>query len=228
LPPDIDLKNCTLAPFSSRSFHQEHPNSRSSAPFTVTATFADNSSIIFKLDGCDAENLARDREVMSMRGPPNYSVFQMTSHASEVGANNDWNKMTLFITPKVSPSGWMGRLAKRKPDITLPEITIPGTHESGTAGGNTEMGTRCQNLTIEDQLNFGVRFFDLRVRPYEDEKDLGIFHNRYTQNLWLGKQVLPWIKTFLENNPDECVILLFNRAVDKDSNDINAAKDPSY
>jgi 1-phosphatidylinositol phosphodiesterase len=213
--PAVDLKGCVLAPFSSKAFHEERHNYRASAPFTVTADFGDGKPAVFMLDGCDAENLANNREIPTLGNPVDHAVFQVTSPSSETGGQ--YYKMTLFITPRVSPTRWMGHLLQRKPDATLTEITIPGTHESGTAGGNGEMGTRCQNLSIGDQLALGVRFFDLRVRPYEDMKDLGIFHYTYTQNLWLGQQVLPELAQFLADHPDECVILMFNRAVEGDA-----------
>lgn len=216
--PDKDFEGLQLAPFSRRTFHEERANYRSSAPFTVTAEAEDGTSFSFRLDGCDAENLAHDGEVLNQLGSVHYAVYQMTSHPSEVGAGDgSYYRMTIFITERISPRSWMGRLIARKPDVTVPEITMPGTHESGTAGGNGEMGTRCQGLTIKAQLEHGVRYFDLRVRPYESENDLGIFHANYSQYLWLGREVLPAVSQFLVENPDECVILMFNRAVDGDA-----------
>jgi hypothetical protein len=210
--PDVDLKGLVLGSHSSKVFHEERANYIASTPFTVTAAFGGGPSIRFGLDGCDSENLAHDGEVAIAGGSADYAVYQMTSHATEVGGN--YTKMTIFITPRVSPQRWMERLIAKNPALRLQDITLPGTHESGTAGGNGEMGTRCQTLTIKQQLAAGIRFFDLRVRPYTD--DLGIFHAKYTQNLWLGKNVLPDVSQFLVDNPNECVVLLFNRAVDGD------------
>lgn len=213
--PDIDIKNYNLGRYStSESFHEERHDYRATAPFTVTASFDNGTTITLSLDGCNSENLANDGAIPLTTFSNEYAAFQITSHAEEVGGR--WTKMTIFITPKVLANKWMERLVKRNPNLTLTDITLPGTHESGTAGGNGEMGTRCQTLSINDQLHAGIRMFDLRVRPYESEKDLGIFHSRYTQHLWLGKDVLPVIAGFLESNPNECVILLVNRAVDSD------------
>ena len=63
---------------------------------------------------------------------------------------------------------------------------------------------QAQSLTIADQLDSGVRFLDLRGRPVNDT--LEVFHGAIPQNLGFG-EALAEVKTFLEANPSETVVL---------------------
>src|SRR5262249_17908 len=101
LRPDVDIKALVLDAHSLGSeIHEERANSRPSAPFTVTIAIGTSTSLLIGLDGCDAENLANDGGVPITGGSEVYAVYQMTSHAAEVGGN--YNKMTIFITQIVS------------------------------------------------------------------------------------------------------------------------------
>ena len=213
--PDLNIKGVSLRPYSAgiSFFHEERHDNRDSAPFTVNAKFSNREAISFVLDGCDATGMVNDGRVPVTSRSGDFSVFQVMSPAGDNGFK--WNLMSVFITPKVSPKGWMGRLVEKNPSLTLPEITIPGTHDTGTYNGNGEEGTRCQTMDIRTQLNAGIRFMDLRLRLAGD--DLAIHHASYFQNLWLKKDVLPAITQFLAENPTECVVLLVNHAVDGDA-----------
>lgn len=82
----------------------------------------------------------------------------------------------------ISAADWMQELDDNK---KLSEINLPGTHDSAMAYGkngtenymrifgipvmNTWAYAHTQCLTIEEQLNAGVRFFDLRFSSKSDE-----------------------------------------------------------
>lgn len=208
--PDKDIKGLRLEGYAFSAFlHEERANYRATAPFTVTATYA-GGEISFVLDGCDGPNMAARGVIPILKGSDEFCVIQVTTAAYET--DKKWNTMTVFITPLVNPKKWMAQF----PNRTLTELCVPGTHNSGTYGGNGEMGTRCQTMTLKDQLESGIRFFDLRlVQKDVGATDLGVFHANYFQNLWLGKDLLPVIAQFLADNADECVILCANRAHDK-------------
>jgi 1-phosphatidylinositol phosphodiesterase len=204
--------------------HQERHNYRSTAPFIVSAAIADGTggskNIQFQLDGCDAGNMAHRGVVPIIKGSSDYSVIQVTTAGYEIKSagyenGSDWNCMTIYITPLVNTRKWMAKY----PNKSLTQLTIPGTHNSGTAGGNAEMGTRCQSMDIRAQLESGIRFFDLRLvlNDSANPDDLGVFHGPYFQNLWLGKDILPVIGQFLKDNEDECVIICANRENDQGS-----------
>jgi Phosphatidylinositol-specific phospholipase C, X domain len=56
---------------------------------------------------------------------------------------------------------WISSLRSAAPTRMLHQITIPGTHDSGTF----RLGSlsKCQSMSLEEQLLGGVRFFDIRV-----------------------------------------------------------------
>lgn len=123
----------------------------------------------------------------------------------------------------VTGANWMSFLSD---DTILSDVTIPGTHDAGTA--HTDMFNamaQCQQLSIQDQLYSGIRYFDLRFGPpigyyagssYEDWLDYIasslIVHGSFDTCLYKEynltlKRVMGWVTSFLANNPGETVIL---------------------
>lgn len=64
---------------------------------------------------------------------------------------------------------WMSYI---KDDAKITKIAMPGTHNSGTKG--MHRFARCQNGTLFEQFQHGVRYFDIRLRA--DKKGLRIAH----------------------------------------------------
>jgi len=104
---------------------------------------------------------------------------------------------------------WMSQDSRVIQDKRLAEIAIPGTHDSGTAGiggdtGHTVAAT--QQKSIPDQLEDGIRYFDLRADEYSgkrcaDGSDFYVFHGdgslRYLS--YRFNDVLSGIKNFLDD-----------------------------
>ena len=94
----------------------------------------------------------------------------------------------------------------------LSELNIAGTHDSATAYVSMENMARCQNKTIAEQLNMGVRLLDIRLTKKGDEFYLvhafaDCFSDEAkTKRLTFG-EVLESCKAFLSENPAETVIL---------------------
>ena len=203
--PDKGIKNLTVAPFStSAPLHLERHDERATAPFTVTATFADGSHEVFELDGCDATQKKNDREVPAgSASSGRTSVLQVTADAQV----SDWNLMTIYFTPYVPTTDWMGTLAG---DPTLLHITIPGTHDTATYLGYGGSSAQCQTMDIAAQLAAGVRFMDLRL--VVNGQDLSIYHGSANQHVSFKNDVLPAIVDFLNKHPTECVVICVNHA----------------
>ncbi|PKK30556.1 hypothetical protein A306_00000087 [Columba livia] len=66
-----------------------------------------------------------------------------------------------------------------------------------------------QNLTFKEQLEGGIRYFDLRVssKPGEIGQEIYFIHGLFGIKVWDG---LKEINTFLEQHPKEVVFLDFN------------------
>ena len=94
----------------------------------------------------------------------------------------------------------------------LQKLTIPGTHDSGARYGGPWVA--CQNTTIADQLNSGIRFLDVRCRVTGGS--FAIHHAAYYQNLMFG-DVLIACRDFLAAHPSETVLMRVKQEYSEDS-----------
>ncbi|MFD7613431.1 phosphatidylinositol-specific phospholipase C [Streptomyces sp. NPDC059828] len=84
----------------------------------------------------------------------------------------------------------------------LSTLTIPGTHDSGARFGGP--WPECQNTTIAQQLESGVRFLDVRCRAIDGS--FAIHHGSFFQNMMFG-DVLIACRAFLAAHPGETVLM---------------------
>ncbi|WP_075091039.1 phosphatidylinositol-specific phospholipase C domain-containing protein [Haloferula sp. BvORR071] len=89
-------------------------------------------------------------------------------------------------------------------NLQLSQFSIPGTHDSGALVEPVSGTAKCQNLSITDQLNAGVRFLDIRCRHIND--GFAIHHGQVYQNMNF-QDVLNATIGFLNSNPGETVIM---------------------
>ena len=115
---------------------------------------------------------------------------------------------------------WMGQLDD---NTFLSQISIPGTHDSATGEGWTgflgqmvgpSMGLT-QELTIAQQLDCGVRAFDLR--PCVQDNELVINHG-VLQTKAKFPETLKQLCQFVKEHPTEFVIVVMRHESDGDSN----------
>ena len=111
-------------------------------------------------------------------------------------------------------------------DKYLDELSIPGTHDSGTCSvdNDTEPQSsqvKCQQDYIPTQLLEGIRYFDIRLGKGDNP---GICHGDF----YLFKKdgdylhlsdVIGYFKTFLSENPREALIMLASRGNDEATDD---------
>lgn len=104
---------------------------------------------------------------------------------------------------------WMAGL----PDTTaLQRMTIPGTHDSGATRGGLYVA--CQNTSIAQQLDSGIRFLDVRCRV--SGGSFAIHHGAYYQNLMFG-DVLGACWAFLAAHPSETVLMRLKQEYSEES-----------
>lgn len=116
--------------------------------------------------------------------------------------------LTLASGAKTVYSSWMTGL----PDtVKVCRVSIPGTHDSGTAGVRFPMKhyARTQTLSISEQWDAGIRFFD--VRPKLENGDLKIYHGPANCHITFA-EVLIILKQKLDENPKEFCIVMTNSA----------------
>ncbi|MFE9258385.1 phosphatidylinositol-specific phospholipase C [Streptomyces sp. NPDC006879] len=94
---------------------------------------------------------------------------------------------------------WMAALPDGTP---LQQLTIPGTHDSGARYDGLYVA--CQNQSITEQLNGGIRFLDIRCRVTGGS--LAIHHGSFYQRQMFGDVLLAcW--DFLSAHPAETVLM---------------------
>ena len=107
-----------------------------------------------------------------------------------------------FGIPAVSAgSSWMGQLPD---DRSLSRLSIPGSHDSGATLSVADLSGKCQDSSIGEQLNFGVRFFDVRLKNYRDS--LYVYHGFINENQTFS-HVLSQMTAFLGAHPTEGILL---------------------
>ena len=96
---------------------------------------------------------------------------------------------------------WM----KEIPDETpIREVNMPGTHDSAAIYGLADLAGQCQSLSIEDQLNIGVRFLDIRLQIRATK--LHAVHGMVDQKLPF-KDIVSTVDGFLKKHPSEFLIV---------------------
>lgn len=106
----------------------------------------------------------------------------------------------------LDPAHWLSALPDNLP---ISEINIPGSHNA--AAINTKRRTRwtCQDHSITEQLNRGIRLLDIRLKPKKFHfvtchGHLGPFGVNEFQSL---NSALEECTTFLKINPTETIII---------------------
>ena len=95
-------------------------------------------------------------------------------------------------------------------------MTLPGTHDSAASVSKYLGGSRClkgfvlcQDKSITEQLNQGIRTLDLRISGMEDKESGEVSywtgHSFRLQNL---SNIVEEIKAFLSQHPTEFIFLL--------------------
>lgn len=83
------------------------------------------------------------------------------------------------------------------------KLSIPATHDSGALEGGKLLQT--QDISLEEQLNIGIRGFDIRLKA--EEGKLRIYHGTARQSVTWSEDVLPLFLDFLKKHPSETLIV---------------------
>ncbi len=108
---------------------------------------------------------------------------------------------------------WMKALADT---IGISQINLPGTHDSCTCCVQFSFLSKCQDMSITQQLNSGIRFLDIRVE--KEGNKLKLVHSiadcknpeNKKESLSLDKVIID-CTNFLSENPSEMILFSFKR-----------------
>lgn len=106
-----------------------------------------------------------------------------------------------------APAQWLTKLTRdwmsQLPDeVKLNQISIPGTHDTGALFGSRFCET--QSWSITEQLEAGIRYFDIRNRRANDV--FAIHHGICFQKIFFGG-VMEQIEAFLKKYPSETLVM---------------------
>lgn len=100
-------------------------------------------------------------------------------------------------------SDWMKSV---RDDSPMCMLSIPATHDSGALYGRL-VGTKTQDMDIAEQLEGGIRGFDIRLRASNISKKLGLYHSVMFQFTNWEDDILPTFISFLREHPSETLIV---------------------
>ncbi|PGH01755.1 1-phosphatidylinositol phosphodiesterase [Blastomyces parvus] len=120
----------------------------------------------------------------------------------------------LAVYSSANLNAWMREL---NDGTYLSALSIPGTHNSPTCH-LAPPSVRCQAVSPREQLENGVRFFDIRVLPQfpdDTSKDNlvlvhGAFPISFTGQKYF-RELVNEVESFLEHNPSETLIMSVKR-----------------
>lgn len=124
-----------------------------------------------------------------------------------------YKKYNFGTTEKAKKNRWMAMI----PGSTyFSMLSTPGSHDSATSGvsGLGSDYARCQSETIAQQLENGVRAFDLRPQYKSSSTitadNLTIYHGTYSTGV-LYKDAIATIVDFLDKNPTEAISIIMTK-----------------
>lgn len=83
------------------------------------------------------------------------------------------------------------------------KLSIPATHDSGAMKGGSLLQT--QDITLMEQLEEGIRGFDIRLKAEDDQ--LRVYHGTARQDITWEENILPLYLDFLKSHPSETLIV---------------------
>ncbi|MEO6316591.1 MAG: hypothetical protein ABIU63_02590 [Chitinophagaceae bacterium] len=144
------------------------------------------------------------------------------------------NHLYLSKFSNYDPASWMQQVIDPlKSKRTLQDIVIPGAHDAGMSvlngvGGQqsgtiNSCNTLTQKLNIEQQLNAGIRMFDLRAGTYQKQLHAKHCASDCMQDAIGGgygeklRDVADGIRRFLQKNKQEIILVTFSHFCEKET-----------
>ncbi|XP_015115576.1 PI-PLC X domain-containing protein 1 [Diachasma alloeum] len=118
----------------------------------------------------------------------------------------------IYSTRGIDRANWMHDNKSLLKHLSLPQLVIPGTHQSGAYERPDNLGiwNLCQDLSIEEQLDLGIRYLDIQPSCERVKNQCKSFYVEYSllKMMSMG-EVFSEMKAFL-NRTNEIVILSFS------------------
>ena len=103
-------------------------------------------------------------------------------------------------------------------NTSLREMNIPGTHDTMALYNLANVAGKCQSLSLNDQLNLGVRFLDIRLKLVNNK--LMAYH-AYVDQKCSFETVVKVCETFLKKYPSETLLMSVKEDDEPSKSDIS-------
>ena len=100
----------------------------------------------------------------------------------------------------------------------LRDVSLPGSHDTMALYSIADLAGQCQTLSLNEQLNLGVRFLDIRLK--EDKDSLKAVHGFVDQKASFS-DINKTVTSFLEKHPQEFIIMSIKEEADPSGSDIS-------
>lgn len=104
-------------------------------------------------------------------------------------------------------NNWMGDMLSSIGGKDLGHIVFPGSHDAGMYCDGAGAPGKTQDQSIYDQLQGGVRYFDLRVKNGDPQR---IYHGLATVTCDTVSRVMGDVRRFMDEGHKEVVVLKFS------------------
>lgn len=118
--------------------------------------------------------------------------------------------LAVFTLGKSSNMNNVEWLKSFSDDTLIKNLSIPGSHDSGATHSIGDLSGKCQDTSILEQLNIGVRFFDIRLQLKNNK--LQVVHGITDQDLDFAS-TLNSFSTFLSSHPSEGLLITIKEEV---------------
>ncbi len=110
----------------------------------------------------------------------------------------------------------------------ISDINLPGTHNSSAHFVRAGYITQCQNKSIKDQLNMGIRFLDIRLEKEGNtlkavHSIIDCYKDKKKKEKLLLADILADCEEFLKENPSEFIIVCVKKDDGKSDTDTSDA-----
>jgi hypothetical protein len=148
--------------------------------------------------------------------PDEYSAIAVSGN-TVISTGSDGSDLYSSASMILDRANWMNDMLPSIGSKSLSEITFPGTHDAGMYT-SSDLGkfSLAQDQSIYQQLQGGVRYFDLRVRRTSDSSGFRIYHGPDAPILkeWFDgpttEEVLQDVSKFMKEGHKEVVVLKFS------------------
>lgn len=116
---------------------------------------------------------------------------------------------------KATYSNWMSFVDD---DTSLRNVSMPGSHDTMALYSIGNLAGQCQSLSLEDQLELGIRFLDIRLQEVNNK--LKSVHGFIDQRATMD-DINKTVEKFLKNNPSETIIMSVKEESDSKNSNIS-------